>query len=89
MSNIEFRTPTAFLFFLASAGILYASAEEPTLLRPLAYSAFCFFTVLGPLGWIERSLVTTPSLAEQTNGTVPVADLLKDTSARWRSPNGS
>ena len=81
MPTIELRTTTAFLFFLASAGILYASTIEPDL-RRFAYSAFCFFTMLGPLGWIERSLVTSPVSETRYNGLIPITDLISEANVR-------
>ena len=79
-------TATAFLFFLAAVGITYVSAttkEAQPELRPFAYSAFCMFVVLGPLGWIGRGIITTPESKQQDNGTVPVADLITPKAARF------
>ena len=88
MLTIALRTTTAFVFFLAAVGIFYASTMEESksaapALRPFAYSAFCVFVVLGPLGWIERSVVATPESTQTANGTVPVADLVSPSSAKW------
>ena len=71
MPPIELRTPTSFLFFAAS---VYIAREAGTVteLRWFALAAFSFFTVLGPLAWLDSGLSNGSG-----NGMVPIGDLVE------------
>ena len=69
MPPIELRTPTSFLFFVASTYI----ARETLAVKELGWfacAAFCFFIMLGPLVWLDRS----PS---NGNGMMPIGGLVR------------
>ena len=74
--TIELRTPTSFLFFVAFVVIVAMARDYPEI-RWFGYSAFCFFIVLGPLVWVEQSVVKLRE-GEATNGLAVVVDMIAD-----------
>lgn len=76
MVDLVVRTPLAIFFFLVLVGL-----ARPSLVKMdsslIQQSALCFFSALGPLAWLERSLMLLPD-ASGGDGLTPLGDILSE-----------
>ena len=75
MSDILAKSPLLFLFFAAIVAPIHPEVKipEPFLLQ---LASFFFFTIIGPLKWIERSTTSSSNNSEGEMGLVAISDLL-------------
>lgn len=82
MPGLTFNNvPLAFLFFAAFIALGYPELKglDPFLIRQ---SCLCLFAVLGPLTWIEWSLVSSPLRPFDRDRLASLGDMLSEMHSR-------
>ncbi len=73
--------PIAFLFFGATLVVAFLSIDEPAM-RMWIHPGPLFFTALGPIHWLGRSLMSAPNDTDRGNGFAAVGDFLTEKGKR-------
>ena len=66
-TEMMYRTPLSYLFFLATGIAMYYSSELPALTW-IAYAGFANFLGFGPVRWIEGSLMGLRKILPDEDG---------------------